>query len=74
MGRIWILNDLFVEESRRNKGVAKQLIRAAKTHAQETGALRLELATQITNIPAQRLYESMGYEKDKTFFHYSFSL
>lgn len=71
MGRIWILNDLYVKESFRNKQVAKQLMRAANNHALETGALRIELATQVTNIPAQKLYESMGYKQNRAFFQYS---
>jgi len=44
---------------------------AAKTYAKETGALRIDLATQVSNIFAQNLYESMGYIKNESFFHYS---
>lgn len=44
---------------------------AAKKYAKEIGALRIDLATQISNIFAQNLYESMGYIKNESFFHYS---
>jgi len=71
MRRIWILNDLFVEESYRRKGVAKLLMDAAKSHAEATGAARITLTTQISNVPAQKLYESLGYIKDKEFYHYA---
>jgi GNAT superfamily N-acetyltransferase len=74
MKRVWILNDLFVEEAYRKKGVAKSLIKAAEKFARETGAVRIILATQITNIAAQSLYESLGYIKDRDFYHYAVKL
>jgi GNAT superfamily N-acetyltransferase len=70
----WILNDLFVIESYRRKNVAKQLMEAAKEHAIKTGAIRLSLATQFSNNPAQKLYEAMGYKKDDIFYHYNLSI
>jgi len=72
--RTWILNDLFVEEPYRKKGVAKSLIKAAERFAWETGAVRIILATQISNTAAQSLYESLGYVKDKDFYHYALQL
>jgi GNAT superfamily N-acetyltransferase len=74
MKRIWILNDLFVEESHRNQGVAKLLLGAAENYARETGAVRIILATQISNVAAQALYESFGYSKDQEFHHYALQL
>jgi len=71
MQRIWILNDLFVAATHRKKGIARLLLKTAKQHAQETGAVRIILATQISNISAQTLYESVGYIKDEEFYHYS---
>ena len=70
MKPIWILNDLFVKESYRSKGVAKLLIDAAKKHAAATSSSRIVLATQISNIPAQKLYESIGFLKDEEYYHY----
>ncbi len=74
MQRIWILNDLFVAEPYRRKEVAKQLMEAAKKHAEATGALRIQCATQSLNVPAQKLYESLGYLKDEVFYHYALGL
>ncbi len=74
MKPIWILNDLFVAESHRQQGVAKSLIGAAANFARETGAVRIVLSTQISNITAQSLYESLGYVKDEDFYHYSLSV
>jgi GNAT superfamily N-acetyltransferase len=74
MQRVWILNDLFVEETYRKQGVAKLLLGAAENFARETGAVRIILATQISNMAAQALYESLGYSKDKEFYHYALRL
>ncbi|MBD1869859.1 GNAT family N-acetyltransferase [Leptolyngbya sp. FACHB-671] len=74
MKRVWILNDLFVELAWRNKGVAKLLLRAAEDFARETEAVRITLATQISNTAAQALYESLGYCQDEAFYHYSLPL
>jgi GNAT superfamily N-acetyltransferase len=74
MNRIWILNDLFVEASHRKQGVAKLLMGAAENYARETGAVRIVLATQVSNVSAQALYESLGYSKDQDFHHYALQL
>ncbi len=74
MKRIWILNDLFVDESYRKQGIAKLLMSAAEQFARETGAVRLAVSTQISNVAAQALYESLGYIKDKDFDHYALRL
>jgi ribosomal protein S18 acetylase RimI-like enzyme len=71
--RIWILNDLFVTPGARGNGVARQLLDMAKNHAVATGAKRLALSTARDN-PAQKLYESVGYERDNLFYHYSLTL
>lgn len=74
MKRVWILNDLYVREEYRNRGAAKLLLEAAKSHARQTDAKGLELSTAIPNVRAQRLYETSGYERDTEFYHYFLSL
>ena len=74
MKPIWILNDLFVEEAERNQGIAKLLMSAAENFARETGAIRIILATQVTNFAAQSLYHSLGYIKNEEFYYYSLQL
>jgi ribosomal protein S18 acetylase RimI-like enzyme len=74
MKRVWILNDLFVEEAARNQHVAKSLISAAENFARETKAVRIILSTQVANPVAQSLYRSLGYIKDEDFYHYALSL
>ncbi len=74
MKRIWILNDLYVEQSFRKRGVAKLLLSAAEDFSRETKAIRIILSTQISNNIAQSIYESLGYCKDEDFFHYALRL
>ncbi|MBD1874584.1 GNAT family N-acetyltransferase [Nodosilinea sp. FACHB-131] len=74
MKRVWVLNDLFVEETYRNRGIAGLLLHAAAEFAKTTEAARITLATQASNTPAQSLYESRGYRRDEAFYHYTLSL
>jgi ribosomal protein S18 acetylase RimI-like enzyme len=74
MKRLWILNDLYVEKSYRRKGAAKLLMNAAEEYAKESGAVRVILATQISNTNAQQFYEARGYTKDEEFYHYALRL
>jgi ribosomal protein S18 acetylase RimI-like enzyme len=74
MRRLWILNDLFVAEKARQRGVARALMEAARAFASSTGAASLELATEVTNTSAQALYEDLGYARDDDFYHYALTL
>jgi ribosomal protein S18 acetylase RimI-like enzyme len=74
MRPIWILNDLYVVEGARRRGVGVQLLRAARDHARQTGAVRLALSTAVTNMKAQALYEWDGWKRDTAFLHYEYEL
>lgn len=74
MRRVWVLNDLFVAEGARRRGVARSLMEAARRFGVETGAARIELATEITNTDAQALYDDLGYVRDAAYHHYSLAL
>ena len=67
---IWILNDLFVEESARGSGVVDQLLTTTADLAREAGCAAIELATQHTNTRAQAVYARHGYVLDEEFRHY----
>lgn len=71
---IWILNDLFVVDAARRRGIAASLLRSARDFAQQTGAARLALSTAIANAKAQALYEREGWKRDSEFFHYELEL
>lgn len=72
--RLWILNDLYVAESARRRGVARALMESARKYAMQTGALRLVLATAKDNAQAQALYESLGYAREEGMFEYALEL
>ena len=74
MRTIWILNDLFVAPGGRRRGVGRLLLRAARDFAAGTGAVRLELSTQKTNLAAQALYESEGWQREEKFFRYQLAV
>ncbi len=53
--RIFILNDLFVTQEARRRGVARALLQAAADFARAEGAVRLTLSTALDNSMAQSL-------------------
>lgn len=68
---ILVLYDLFVAPEYRRQGVGQALMLAANDHAQAAGVVRMELATAVDNHQAQALYESLGWQRDEDFYHYS---
>ena len=58
-----LMNDLFVAESQRSRGVGRALIDASRDVARERGAGHLEWATAPDNERAQRLYDATGAER-----------
>lgn len=74
MKRKWLLNDLFVAKESRRHGVGKALMNQAKEFALETKAAGILLETTKDNVNAQALYESSGYEKEKSVYFYNLSL
>ncbi|BAJ02561.1 GNAT family N-acetyltransferase [Shewanella violacea] len=73
LGKVVVLNDLFVVESHRKKGIANQLIHCSIGLALELNAIRVDLATAQDNYGAQSLYEKLGFIRDTQFFSYSLS-
>jgi GNAT superfamily N-acetyltransferase len=60
-----LMNDLFVGDSARGRGVGRALIEASAAVARERGAAHLEWATAPDNVTAQRLYDSTGAERSE---------
>lgn len=71
--RQWILNDLFVLPEARKQGFGRALVQRAHQLAAETQANGLVLETAVTNVAAQRLYESLGWKRDEEFYRYNLS-
>jgi ribosomal protein S18 acetylase RimI-like enzyme len=69
----WVLYDLYVIPQARQRGVASLLLERAKRLARETRADGISLETARDN-PAQKLYESLGWQRDEVFLHYELYL
>lgn len=63
LSKNWILNDLYVAESYRKRGIGEQLIRSAIEFGKQTGATFIQLETQAENYTAQSLYKAIGFEQ-----------
>ena len=67
--RAWLLNDLYVNEEARGKGVAAALLQQAKKFGIETNAGWLMLQTGADNITAQSVYEKNGWNRVGDYFY-----
>lgn len=72
--RKYLLNDLFVVPASRRSGAGRRLIEAASAFARAQGAASLSLSTGVSNATAQRLYESLGWTRDESFYEYNLVL
>ena len=70
MGRVWILNDLYVVPDARRLGAGRALVRAVTDEAQAEGVVRVTLATAEDNVSAQALYEVEGFATGQPVRHY----
>jgi GNAT superfamily N-acetyltransferase len=62
-----LMNDLFVDESARGRGVGRALIEASADVARERNVPFVEWSTAPDNHTAQRLYDSTGAERSQWF-------
>ncbi len=67
----WVLNDLYVRMEERKSGAGEKLMRTAMEFGTKDGSRGLTLQTAMTNIPAQKLYEKLGWKKNETFLTYN---
>ncbi|CAN5398216.1 GNAT family N-acetyltransferase [soil metagenome] len=70
LARVFVLNDLFVQESGRRKGIASKLLAAAESYAWSVGAARVTLNVDKNNTQGQALYEAEGWSRDQQFYMY----
>jgi len=70
-GPVYVLYDLYVAPQARRRGVGRALIHAATERGRHDRKLRMSLSTAKTNLGAQSLYESLGWERDEEFYVYN---
>jgi GNAT superfamily N-acetyltransferase len=70
LARSFVLNDLFVAEPFRRRGVARQLLSSAVDFCRGAGAARVSLSTAVGNGPAQALYEACGWARQSDYHGY----
>ena len=73
-GPVYVLYDLYVAPRARRRGVARALLEAAADRARRDGKVRMTLSTAKTNVDAQALYESLGWERDNEFYVYNLNI
>ncbi len=66
---IFILNDLYVYNEFRKKGIGEELLNSAKDYRALLDYKGLALETAINN-PAQKLYERLGWKKNTSSLYY----
>jgi len=71
MQKLWLLNDLFVDEKYRRKGISVSLINESKKLCKETNACGLILVTAKTNDIGNNLYPKTEFLSDNGHNHYS---
>ncbi len=69
MKRTWLLNDLFVDEKARGKGIASALLNSAHKFGKITKSKWLLLQTAADNFTAQRVYEKNEWIRENDFFY-----
>lgn len=70
MKRLWLLNDLFVANEHRGKGISKALIESSKEFTKQTNACGLILETAKTNTIGNQLYPRVGFLLDNEHNYY----
>ena len=70
MQSVWILYDLYVAPMARKRGVAKLLMERARRFAVDAKAKGLILETAVDNVAARKLYEQLGWKRDRAFHRY----
>jgi ribosomal protein S18 acetylase RimI-like enzyme len=73
-GPVYVLYDLYVAPSARQRGVGRALLEAATERGRRDGKLRMTLSTARTNLTAQSLYEALGWVRDDEFYVYNFGI
>jgi GNAT superfamily N-acetyltransferase len=63
--RIGVMNDLFVAEDSRGRGIAERLIEACRAECSARGARQLAWQTAPDNFRAQKVYDRVGGNREQ---------
>ncbi len=72
VSKVGVMNDLYTVPEQRGNGVGRKLIEHCRDYALNNGAARLQWATSLDNVQAQKLYDSMDTKKT-TWHFYSYT-
>jgi GNAT superfamily N-acetyltransferase len=64
-GRLGVMNDLFVAERARGRGLADRLVKACLEQCRGRGALAMEWETALDNGRAQAVYDRLGGVRER---------
>lgn len=71
LGRTWgLVENVFVKENYRRRGVGTELMKAAEQEARLWGCEFIKLTSNLTRVAAHKLYEAMGYSKGYSYKKY----
>ena len=59
------LDEVYVDPTRRGRGIGQQLIEAAMQVARDSGCIALDLEVDAGHEAAERLYERMGFRRHR---------
>lgn len=68
--KLWVLHDLYVEESYRKQGIAKMLINKCKDLVIENSPIGIVIESRISNQSAQHLFDAVGFVKEGEHYFY----
>jgi ribosomal protein S18 acetylase RimI-like enzyme len=61
-GRVALLDELYLNAAARGKGVGRKAVEFVKEYVEDQGCKLVLLEVEPHNIPAQKLYESQGFD------------
>lgn len=67
-GRDAFIDEIFLEETYRGKGIGRVVLDRVAEEARATGIKALHLEVERNNAPAQKLYDRAGFEKRVKYF------
>lgn len=67
-GRDALIDEFFIRDAHRGHGLGKQTLQAVKDAVRQLGMTSLYLEVARDNLPAQKLYAALGFEKREKYF------